>query len=119
MKLSRAWMVFEALKALPFARGGPLVSPRLGWGIAALVVILWTALCAAVYGLVLLIGNWAVTGASYGAAWNVEWVEFITSTLSLLQGVGHVVLAVVWAMVSVAILGITWFLTAFKFKRAL
>lgn len=118
MRLGRVWMVFEALKALPAARGGPLVSRRIGWGIAALVVALWSALCAAAYGLVMLIGNWAITGASYGAAWNVEVIEFVTSTLSVLQDVGHVMVAVVWAMVSLAILGITWFLTAFRFKRA-
>lgn len=109
-------MLFETLRS--FAPGRePLVSPRLGWGMAVLVMVVWSALCAAAYGLVLLLGNWAVTGASYGAAWNLEVVEFITWTLNLLQGVGHVMVAAVWAMVSLAILGVTWFLTSYRLKR--
>ena len=80
--------------------------------------MLWSALCAAIYGLALLVGNWAITGASYGAAWNVEVVEFVTSTLSVLQSVGHVMLAAVWLVVTLAILGVAWFLTAFKLRRA-
>lgn len=118
MRLERIWLLFEMLRSAPFMRGGPLVRPKLGWGIAAVVIALWSALCAAGYGLVLLLGNWAITGASYGAAWNVEFVEFVTATLGILQSVGHVMVAAVWALVSLGIVVVTWLLTRVRFGGA-
>lgn len=118
MNAGRGWLLFQSLRSFLNSRQGPLVSPRMGWGIGALVMLAWTALCAGAYGLVLLLGNWAITGASYGAGWNLEMVEFVSATLSILQSVGHVMVAVVWALVSLGILGVTWFLTSFRLNRA-
>lgn len=118
MKLGRAWMLFETLRSTSLLRGGPLVSAKLGWSIAAIVVALWSGLCALSYGLVLLLGNWAITGASFGAAWNVELVQFVTATLSVLQDVGYVMVVAVWAIVSLGVLAVAWFLTRFRFGHS-
>ena len=118
MNWGRAWLLFESLRYLAPGRAGPLVSPRLGWSVAALVVAVWSGLCAAAYGLILLIGNWAITGASYAATWNVGVVEFVTATLNVLHGISHIMVATVWAIVSLAVLGVTWFLTTYRLNRA-
>lgn len=118
MKSLRAAMLFQLLQRLPFLRRRPLVSGRVGWGVAALVLTIWSAFCAAAYGLVQLIGNWAITAASYGANWNVDFIEFLTAALSLTQNIGHFLVGGVWVLGALVVVAVTWFLTSFRTNRS-
>jgi hypothetical protein len=77
------------------------------WVIAWLCVGLWTAVAA--------LGYWVI-GALTGLAANnadkvggdAEMVEFINWLALLLQSVGEIAAVVLWAIVSLAILGVAW-----------
>lgn len=80
---------------------------NLVWVIAWLCVGLWTAVAA--------IGYWVI-GALTGFAANnadkvggdAETIEFINWLALLLQNVGEVAAVILWAIISLAILGVAW-----------
>jgi hypothetical protein len=90
---------------------------RLIWVIAWLCVGLWTMVAA--------LGYWVI-GALTGLAANnadkvggdAETVEFINWLALLLQSVGEIAAVILWAIVSLAILGVAWAIARLAGRRS-
>ena len=89
---------------------------KLVWVIAWLCVGLWTAVAA--------LGYWVI-GALTGLAANnadkvggdADTIEFINWLMLLLQSVGEIAAIIVWAVVSLAILGVAWAIARLAGRR--
>ena len=80
--------------------------------IAWLCVGLWTAVAAVGYWVISAITGLAANNADKVGG-NAETVELINWLALFLQGVGEVATVILWAIISLAILGIAWLVTRF------
>jgi hypothetical protein len=80
------------------------------WVIAWLCVGLWTAVAALGYWVIGAVTGFAANNADKIGG-DAETVEFLNWLALLLQGVGEVAAVILWAVISLAILGIAWAIT--------
>jgi hypothetical protein len=77
------------------------------WVIAWLCVGLWTAVTALGYWVVSALTGFAANNADMVGG-DAETVEFINWLALLLQSAGEIAAVILWAIVSLAILGVAW-----------
>ncbi|MGE3874280.1 MAG: hypothetical protein AB7F74_15115 [Parvibaculaceae bacterium] len=77
------------------------------WTIAWMCVGLWTAVAALGYWVIGAVTGFAASNADKVGG-NAETAEFLNWLALLLQGVGEFAAVVLWAVVSLAILGVAW-----------
>lgn len=77
------------------------------WVIAWLCVGLWTAVAALGYWVIRALTGLAANNADKVGG-DAETVEFINWLALLLQSVGEIAAVILWAIVSLAILGVAW-----------
>ncbi|MGE0008478.1 MAG: hypothetical protein AB7S92_23225 [Parvibaculaceae bacterium] len=82
------------------------------WIIAWLCVGLWTALAALGYWIIGAVTGLAADNADKVGA-DPETVELINWLALVLQNVGEIVAIILWAVISLAILGVAWAVTRF------
>jgi hypothetical protein len=82
------------------------------WIIAWLCVGLWTAVAALGYWVIGAVTGFAASNADKVGG-DAETVEFINWLALLLGSVGEVAAVILWAVISLAILGIAWLITKF------
>ncbi len=80
------------------------------WVIAWLCVGLWTALAAVGYWIINALTGFAASNADKVGG-DAETVELINWLALLLQNVGEVAAIILWAVISLAILGVAWAIT--------
>ena len=83
---------------------------NLVWVIAWLCVAVWTAIAAVGYWLINALTGLAANNADKVGG-DAETVELINWLALLLQNVGEVAAVILWAVISLAILGIAWAIT--------
>lgn len=80
---------------------------NLVWVIAWLCVGLWTAVAAVGYWVIGALTGFAANNADKVGG-DAETIEFINWLALLLQNVGEVAAVILWAIISLAILGVAW-----------
>lgn len=83
---------------------------NLVWVIAWLCVGLWTAIAAVGYWLINALTGFAANNADKVGG-DAETIEFINWLALLLQSIGEIAAVILWAVISLAILGIAWAIT--------
>lgn len=80
------------------------------WVIAWLCVGLWTAVAALGYWVIGAVTGFAANNADKvgGDAETVELLNWLALTL---QGIGEIAAVILWAVISLAVLGIAWVIT--------
>lgn len=83
---------------------------NLVWVIAWLCVAAWTVIAAVGYWVINALTGFAANNADKVGG-TAETVEFINWLALLLQSVGEISAVILWAVISLAILGIAWAIT--------
>jgi hypothetical protein len=83
---------------------------NLVWVIAWLCVGLWTAIAATGYWLIDALTGFAANHADKIGG-SAETVEFINWLALLVQSIGEIAAVILWAVISLATLGIAWVIT--------
>lgn len=80
---------------------------NLVWVIAWVCVGLWTAVAAIGYWLIGAVTRLAANNADRVGG-DAETIEFINWLVLLLQNIGEIAAIIIWAIISLAILGVAW-----------